>query len=171
MPAQNEHERSFEVRTLAQTDTSITVAVGRGNETVVFTYTPPYKVEVDFSGKSGKEVALPPEHPAITIEGNPAFKHKLEKDRYSLRLAYHPDPKNTGEARFYNVVASGEKAQEFYGLYITDTRMQLHVTGDLVAGEKGRTAGTIKAESIEVIHGRKARSDIQQEKVKLAEMQ
>ena len=49
--------------------------------------------------------------------------------------------------------------------------LQLHVTGELVAGEKGKTAGTIRAESIEVIHGRKARSDIQQEKVKLAEMQ
>ena len=117
------------------------------------------------------EAAKSPEHPAITIEGNPAFKHKLEKDHYSLRLAYHPDPKNTGEALFYNIVASGEKAQEFYGLYITDTRMQLHVTGDLVAGEKGRTAGTIRAESIEVIHGRKARSDIQHEKVKLANTQ
>ena len=53
MPAPNEHERSFEVRTLSQTDTSITVAVGRGDETVVFTYIPPSKVEVDFSGKAG----------------------------------------------------------------------------------------------------------------------
>src|SRR2546423_967299 len=153
MPTPHEQEKPFAVKTLEQTDTSITLQVGRGSETVVFTYTPPYKVEVDFSGKPGKEGAVPPEHPAITIEGNPAFKHKLEKDRYSLRLAYHPNPKNTADARFYNVVAEGEKAQEFYGLYITDTRMQLHVTGDLVAGEKGRTAGTIKAESIEVIHG------------------
>jgi hypothetical protein len=56
-------------------------------------------------------------------------------------------------------------------LYITDTRMQLHITGDLVAGEKGRTAGTIRAESIEIIHGRKAGSDILTEKVRLADRQ
>ncbi len=83
MSAQNEQEHSFQVRTLRETDASIIVEVGRGNETVVFTYTPPYKIEVDFSGK---EKALPPEHPAITIEGNPAFKHRLDKGRYSLRL-------------------------------------------------------------------------------------
>ena len=166
MPTPHEQEKPFAVKTLEQTDTSITLQVGRGTETVVFTYTPPYKVAFDFPGT---EAPTSPEHPAITIEGNPAFKHKLEKDRYSLRLAYHPNPRNTAEARFYNVVAEGEKAQEFYGLYITDTRMQLHVTGELVAGEKGRTAGTIKAESIEIIHGRKARSDIQHEKIKLAD--
>ena len=167
MPAPLEQGKPFEVKTLQETDTSITVQVGRGNETVVFTYTPPYKVAVDFPGK---EVAVPPEHPAITIEGNPAFKHKLEKGRYSLRLAYHPDPRNKADACFYNVVAEGEKAQEFYGLYITDTRMQLHVTGTLVAGEKGTTAGTIRAESIEIIHGRKAGSDILSEKVKLSDL-
>lgn len=109
----------------------------------------------------------PPEHPAITLEGNPAFKHKLVKGRYSLRLAYHPDPKYPAVAKFYNVVAEGDRAQEFYGLYITDTRMQLHVTGDLIAGEKGTTAGTIKAESIEIIQGRKARPDMLTEKVRL----
>jgi hypothetical protein len=168
MSAQNEQEHSFQVRTLRETDASIIVEVGRGNETVVFTYTPPYKIEVDFPGK---EVAVPPEHPAITIEGNPAFKHKLEKGRYSLRLAYHPDPKNKADARFYNVVAKGDSAKEFYSLYITDTRMQLHVTGTLVAGEKGTTAGTIMAESIEIIHGRKAGSDILSEKVRLADKQ
>ncbi len=85
-------------------------------------------------------------------------------------FAYHPDPRNKAEARFYNIVAEGEKAQVFYGLYITDTRMQLHVTGTLVAGEKGTTAGTIRAESIEIIHGRKAGSDILSEKVKLSDL-
>jgi len=51
MPQPHEQNRSFEVTTLEQTDASITVQVSRSpSETVVFTYTPPYKFEVDFPG-------------------------------------------------------------------------------------------------------------------------
>ncbi len=37
--------------------------------------------------------------------------------------------KNKDEALFSNIVASRDKAKEFYGLSITNTRMQLHITG------------------------------------------
>jgi hypothetical protein len=176
---QEQQGKRFAVSTIAETDSSITIQVSRDNETVVFTYTPPHKVVFDFPaeeprGEAGQpqthETKTPPEYPAITIEGNPVFKHKLEKGRYSLRLAYHPNPKNTAEAQFYNVVADGEKAKEFYGLYITDTRMQLHVTGSDISGsvkKRQGTAGTIRADTIEIIRGRKARSGILHEKIRL----
>ncbi len=184
MPAPHELGKPFAVKTLEQTDTSITLQVGRGSETVVFTYTPPYKVEVDFPGGQAAgekelphtpEATKPPEYPAITLEGNPAFANKYDpkKHTYLLRLAYHPNPKNTKEALFYNVVASGEKAEAFYGLYITDTRMQVRVTGDDISDtvrKREGTAGTIKAESIEIIRGRKAGSEILHEKVRLSEL-
>jgi hypothetical protein len=122
-----------------------------------------------------QESMKPPEHPAITLEGNPAFKHKYDpkKRTYLLRLAYHPNPRNTKEALFYNVVAQGEKAEAFYGLYITDTRMQVRVTGDDISEtvrKREGTAGTIKAESIEIIRGRKAGSEILHEKVQLSDL-
>jgi hypothetical protein len=117
-----------------------------------------------------QEVKKPPEHPAITIEGNPVFKHKYNEEipplppySYLLRLAHHIDPKHPAAAQFYNIIASGEKAKEFYGLYITDTRMQLHITGsditETVKKHKG-TAGIIEADSIEIIHGRRASPEI-----------
>src|SRR5260370_37344045 len=99
MPSPQEQERPFEVTALEQTDTSITLQVGRSaHEVVVFTYTPPYKVEFDFPGKEAtaeavqlqtQEIQKPPEFPAISIEGNPAKAAKYVNDNhtYFLRLA------------------------------------------------------------------------------------
>jgi hypothetical protein len=183
MPQPHEQNRSFEVKTLKQSDASITVQVGRANETVVFTYTPPYKVEVDFPGDQAAgekeqphtpEAVIPPEYPAITIEGNPAraTRYDWEKHIYLLRLAHHPDASVRTLVNFYDVVARGEKADEFFKLFVTDTRMQLHITGldisETVKKHKG-TAGIIEADSIEIIHGRRAGSDILAEKVRLAD--
>lgn len=51
MPSPNEQENPFRVRALHETNESITIQFGGGTQTVVFTYTPPYKVEIDFPGK------------------------------------------------------------------------------------------------------------------------
>src|SRR5258708_28881989 len=100
MPAPQEQGKRFTVKTLEQTDTSITVQVGRGSETVVFTYTPPYKVEVDFPGNQAAgekeqprtpEAVKPPEYPSITLQGNPAYANKYDPKQRTdlLRLGYH----------------------------------------------------------------------------------
>ena len=184
MPQPHEQNRSFEVKTLEQTDTSITVQVSRSaNETILFTYTPPSRVAIDFPGTQAPgepgqpqtpEATKPPEYPAITIGGNPAraARYDREKRTYVLRLAHHPDANARTLANFYAVVARGEKADEFFKLFVTDTRMQLHITGsdisETVKKHKG-TAGIIEADSIEIIHGRRASSDILAEKVRLAD--
>ena len=85
---------------------------------------------------------------------------------------HHPDANVRTLANFYDVVARGEKADEFFKLFVTDTRMQLHITGsdisETVKKHKG-AAGIIEADSIEIIHGRRAGSDILTEKVRLAD--
>ena len=117
----------------------------------------------------------------ITIEGYPVHAHSYDKEKqhYNLTIAHHPNPKDRKEVVYYDLVAEGEKAEEFYALRITETRTPVHVTGTDRSHEvskKGKSGEKkmihrVDAESIEKIYGRTDNSEVLREKVRLADQQ
>jgi hypothetical protein len=96
MPAPQEQGKPFRITTVNETETSLTLRVDHEEKGVIFTYTPANnKVEFEIVGQ---EATKPPEHPAITIEGNPAFKHKLEKAITHSGLPTIPTPRTKMES-------------------------------------------------------------------------
>jgi hypothetical protein len=169
-------QEKFRITPIEETDESITLQVARSvNETLVVKFTPSTN-EVSFTlGAGEQEREKSPEHPEITLEGNPAKAAKYDKEKHTflLRFAHHLNPQERTVAQFYDVVAEGEKADDFFKLFITDTRMQLHITGwDVSQGArlyKG-TQGIIKADSIEKLPpGTRANSEILPGRVRLPE--
>jgi hypothetical protein len=130
------------------------------------------------------ETKQAPEHPAITIEGFPVCGAKYDKDEktgkrtYSLTLAHHPDPnRRKEEVVYYEIVAEGDKAEECYRAYVTDSRTPVRITGDDYSytqqrkNKPDRIVHKIQADSVEKIKGRLDSPDILHEKVRLSDLQ
>jgi hypothetical protein len=119
----------------------------------------------------------------ITIEGYPvrSAKYDEKEQRFGLTIAHHPDPEDRkNKVVYYDLVAEGEKAAQFYALRLTDTRTAVHITGidrSQEVPKKGSKTGEkkqihlIEAESIERIAGRMDSPEILREKVKLSDQQ
>lgn len=123
-----------------------------------------------------EQKTLEREHPLITIEGVPirGARYNKEKRTYSLTIAHHPNAENRKEAVYYNIVAEGEKAEELYKAYVTDSRTPVRVTGNDASftlarkGKPDKRVYKVQADSIEKIKGRWDSPKILPEKVKLA---
>lgn len=169
MSPERQEGSGFRITPIEETDASIRFQVASPkDEILIVSFTPPNKVSFEFGGQ---EVIQAPEREEITIEGNPVRPAKYDKNKhtYNLRLAYHPNPQDRTVAEFYNVVAEGERADDFFKLFITDTRLQLHITGEDISNttklDKG-TKGLIRADNIEKLQpGQRASSEIMRWKV------
>lgn len=136
----------------------------------------PDKTKPDFLPEM--EQAKEPDYPPITLEGVPVrgAKFDREKQKYTLILAHHPDPKDRKIAVYYEITAEGLKAEELYKAYVTDSRVPVRVTGhdhsytQTRKGKPEKMVRLIQAESIEKIQERWDSPEILPEKVRLADL-
>ena len=106
---------------------------------------------------AAKETKKAPEKQPITVQGTSYRSEYNSLDKtYRLRIAHHPDPSDRSKATFCNILAQGEKAREFYGLYINRSGISVHVTGQgrKLTTKKGELEYNIEAETLEKLpHG------------------